>query len=264
LPPEELEKCHCGFVGVDIRGEFHRESLDTQDLTTAAIHRSRGRLIVTSSGVLYTFTMNRLRWSALFGLVAISFAVGQTEDQYRQFVAHVQQALGLHEGAIVADIGTGDSPDHPLHISKAVGPSGKVLCVDINEKALEQLRGKLKEKGAINVETHLGKVDDPLLSDNTLDAVLISNAYHHFTEHASMLRHIRAALRPEGRLVVIESISEKNRSLPRERQLIDHELSPEILGSELKAAGFESANGAETLVDNGGVLRYLISARVSK
>src|SRR5258708_36106405 len=116
--------------------------------------------------------MDRIRWP-LFPLLAISLAFAQPEEQYRRFVAHIQTALSLHEGAVVADIGTGDDPDHPLHISKAVGPSGKVLCVDIDEKALEQLRGKLKEKGANNVETHLGKPDDPLLSDNTFDAVLV-------------------------------------------------------------------------------------------
>jgi ubiquinone/menaquinone biosynthesis C-methylase UbiE len=158
----------------------------------------------------------------------------------------------------------GDDPDHPLHISKAVGSSGKVLCVDIDPKALEQLKGKLKEKGAANIETQLGKSDDPLLADNTFDAVLISNGYHHFLEPRAMLAHIRTALRPEGRLVVIEAISEKNHSLPRDGQVKDHELSPEMLSAELNAAGFEIPNGAETLVDNSGVLRYLVSARVAR
>ena len=197
-------------------------------------------------------------------LLAISLAFGQTDEQYRRFVADVQNALALKSGAAVADIGTGDDPFHPLHIAKAVGSSGRVLCIDIDGKALEQLRGKLKENGATNIETRLGKPDDPMLPANSVDAVLISNAYHEMSEHAAMLTHIRAALRPEGRLVVIESISEKNKSLPRESQARDHELSPEILGDELKAAGFEFPNGAEALVENGGVLRYLLSARVAK
>ncbi len=207
--------------------------------------------------------MTRLRW-ALFPLLAITLAVGQTEDQYRRLIAHIQSALGLHAGSNVADIGTGEDPEHQLHISKAIGDSGNVLCVDIDEMALEKLRGKLKEKGAANIKTHLGRADDPLLPANAFDAVLISNAYHHFSQSAAMLAHIRTALRPEGRLVVIESISEKNRSLSRERQARDHELSPEILVAEVTAAGFEIPNGAETLVDNGGVRRYLISARVAR
>src|SRR5215467_5511666 len=104
--------------------------------------------------------MNRLRWFIL-PLVAISVALGQTEEQYRQFIAHIQTALALKPGAVVADIGTGDSPEHPIHISKTVGEFGKVICVDINQRALDSLRRKLDESATNNVQTQLGKVDDP-------------------------------------------------------------------------------------------------------
>lgn len=207
--------------------------------------------------------MNRLRWSVL-PLIAVSVVLGQTDEQYRQFVAHVQNALALKPGAVVADIGTGESPEQPLHISKAVGRSGKVICVDIDEKALERLRRQLKENGLTNVETLLGKPDDPMLPANTVDAVLVAFAYHHFSQPALMLAHIRTALRPDARLVVIEMISEKNRHEPRDRQIKDHELSPDILSGDLKAAGFEIPNGVETLVENGDGLRYLVAARIGR
>jgi ubiquinone/menaquinone biosynthesis C-methylase UbiE len=139
-----------------------------------------------------------------------------------------------------------------------------VLCIDISEKALERLNGKLKEKGATNIKTQLGKPNDPLLPEGAFDAVLISLAYHEMPQYSNMLQRIRAALRPEGRLVVIESISEKNHGLPRDGQVKDHELSPEILEAELKAAGYDIPKGAESLVENGGVRRYLISARVAR
>jgi ubiquinone/menaquinone biosynthesis C-methylase UbiE len=206
---------------------------------------------------------HHLRWT-LLPVVAVSLAVGQTEEQNRRYLLQVQSALGLHAGATVADIGTGDDPYHPFHISKVVGDSGNVLCVDISEKALERLNGKLKKNGATNIKTQLGKPDDPLLPDSAFDAVLISLAYHEMPQYSSMLRHIRTALRPEGRLVVIESISEKNHGLTREGQVNDHQLSPEILEAELKAAGYDTPKGAETLVDKGGVRRYLISARVAR
>jgi hypothetical protein len=64
--------------------------------------------------------------------------------------------------------------------------------------------------------------------------------------------------------VVIEAISENNRHEPRERQIKDHELSPDILSGELTAAGFEIPNGVETLSDKGGDLRYLLAARLAK
>ncbi len=208
--------------------------------------------------------MNRcIRWAFLL-IAVICLAFGQTEEQYRQLVGHIQTALALKSGAIVADIGTGESPEQPLHISKAVGRSGKVICVDIDEKALAKLRTKLDEDELTNVEARLGKPDDPMLPARSVDAVLIAFAYHHFEEPSAMLAHIRTALRLEGRLVVIEAISQKNRGLPRERQIKDHELSPEVLGRELAAAGFEIPNGAETLAEGDGVRRYLFSARIAK
>ncbi len=189
----------------------------------------------------------------------------QSEDELkRRYLAHVETALALKPGAVVADIGSGDTPEFLPFLSKAVGQSGKVICVDIHEKALEKLRHYLEENGATNAQTHLGKPDDPMLPANSVDAVLISFAYHEMPEHDAMLAHIRTALRPEGRLVVIEAISVKNRDALREDQVKHHELSPEILQHELAATGFTSLNGIEKLVENGGVLRYLISARGHK
>jgi ubiquinone/menaquinone biosynthesis C-methylase UbiE len=69
-----------------------------------------------------------------------------------------------------------------------------------------------------------------MLSARSVDSVLIAFAYHHFSESSAMLAHIRSALRPEGRLVIIEPISDKNRNLSRESQIKDHELSPEVVG----------------------------------
>jgi hypothetical protein len=88
-------------------------------------------------------TMKRRLRPFLLPLAAISIAFGQTEEQYRQFIAHIQRALALKTGAVVADIGTGESPEQPLHVAKAVGDSGKVICIDIDEKALDKLRAKL-------------------------------------------------------------------------------------------------------------------------
>jgi ubiquinone/menaquinone biosynthesis C-methylase UbiE len=208
--------------------------------------------------------MNRYLRSVFLPIAAICLAFGQAEEQYRQLVGHIQTALALKSGAVVADIGAGESPEQPLHISKAVGTSGKVICVDIDEKALAKLRTKLNEDGLTNVETRLGKPDDPRLPAHSVDAVLIAFAYHHFEESSAMLAHIRSALRPEGRLVVIEAVSDRNRGLSREQQIKDHELSPEVLGRELAAAGFEIPNGPETLVEADGVRRYLFSARLTK
>jgi ubiquinone/menaquinone biosynthesis C-methylase UbiE len=205
--------------------------------------------------------------SIRFGAAVLLLAAGavgltaQEGGQEERFLSRVEAALALKPGAVVADIGTGVVPQFPLRLAKAVGDGGQVICVDISAKALEVLRGKLDAGGGAGVRTQLGKADDPMLPDGGVDAVLIAYAYHEMTEYAAMLRHIREALRPDGRLVVIEGISEKNRDAARERQVENHELSPEYVERELRAAGFELVNGVERLVETDGVLRYLAAAR---
>src|SRR5260370_21117248 len=144
----------------------------------------------------------RFKASAL-SLLACSGLFGQDEALQHKFFSDVHQALALKPSAVVADVGTGDDPLHPLRIARAVGASGRVVCVDINQKALDQLRKSLPADAA-NVEVQLGKANDPLLPAASFDAVLISNAYHEMTEHAEMLAHIRQALKPSCLLGIIE------------------------------------------------------------
>ncbi len=71
-----------------------------------------------------------------------------------------------------------------------------------------------------------------------LDGALIVNAYHEFAEHSSMLRHVRAALKPGGRLVLVEPIARAEDTV-RAAQTRRHTIAIELVENELKEAGFE-------------------------
>jgi ubiquinone/menaquinone biosynthesis C-methylase UbiE len=193
-------------------------------------------------------------------LLACGALYGQDEAIQRKFFSDVHQALALKPGAVVADVGTGDDPLHPLRMASVVGASGRVVCVDIDPKALDKLRRSLPADST-NIEIQLGKLDDPLLSSATFDAVLISNAYHEIAQHAEMLAHIRQALKPTGRLVVIEAFEERSRNLPRDEQTKNHLFSPELLDSELRAAGFEIVSLQQPLLVDGSMIKYLVAAQ---
>jgi precorrin-6B methylase 2 len=195
-----------------------------------------------------------LAWGSLFG---------QDEAIQRKFFSDVHHALALRPGATVADVGTGDDPLHPLRIADAVGRSGRVVCVDIDQKALDKLRKSLPADST-NIELRLGKANDPLLPAASFDAVLISNAYHEMIEHAEMLARIRQALKPTGRLVVIEAFVESRRHLSRDEQTKRHEFSPDLLDSELRQAGFEVVSHQEPLLLDGSTIKYLIAAQPAK
>ncbi len=196
-------------------------------------------------------------------LLAWATLSGQTEAVQRKFFSDVHEALALKAGSVVADVGTGDNPLHPLRMAEIVGLTGRVVCIDIDQKVLDKLKRNLPP-GAANIEVQLGKAGDPLLPENSFDAVLVSNTYHEMSDPVAMLANIRKALRPTGRLVVIEAFVEIRRQLTREEQTSKHEFPPEILDSELRAAGFEIVRLIQPLFVDGPTVKYLIAAQPSK
>jgi ubiquinone/menaquinone biosynthesis C-methylase UbiE len=133
--------------------------------------------------------------------------------------------------------------------------------VDVAKSALRQLRRKVEEGNVANVEVVEGKPDDPLLPKGELDAVLVVDAYHEMEEHKQMLGHMRDALKPGGRLVIIEHLPGRAlRAKPRIEQQDRHSLSPAFVEADLAEAGLERIRttvAPET--DHGG--RYMVVAR---
>ncbi len=111
--------------------------------------------------------------------------------------------LGIAKGATVADIGAGNGY-MTWRLAERVGPTGKVYANDIQPEMLQMLRQNMQQRKLKNVETVLGKFDDPKLPANSMDLVLLVDVYHEFSEPQQMLRGIREALKPDGRLVLLE------------------------------------------------------------
>lgn len=153
-------------------------------------------------------------------------------------IAAIARALNVRPGAIVADIGAGGG-DYTMKLAPLTGGEGRIVAVDISDGALARLRTRIESAGIRNVEIVKGAVDDPHLPSGALDAALIVNAYHEMTEHRAMLRHIKAALKPGGRLVILEPLSGPMRPRPREEQTARHEIAPEFVTEDLREAGFD-------------------------
>ena len=155
-------------------------------------------------------------------------------------------AMDVEQGDWVADVGSGEG-EYTLQMAKAVGDSGRAFAVDINEHDLEDLNEVIEDRGVENITTIFSIYTNPMLPRRTIDAVLIRNAYHEFTAHESMLRHIRAALKPGGRLVMAEYIGVDVIDDDRDTQVDDHELAMRYARKELKQAGFEIAREVEAI-----------------
>ncbi len=158
---------------------------------------------------------------------------------YRECSAESIRRLGVSSGGFVADVGAGYG-FYAERLSAIVGPTGRVFAVEVDRQSLRALRQRLGGPEFRNVAVLEGRPDNPGLAAGSLDAILIVRAYHDMTEPRSMLARMREALRPGGRLVMLDH---RNRSSQpddaRDRQVARHEIAPAIAAAELREAGFE-------------------------
>jgi predicted methyltransferase len=172
---------------------------------------------------------------ALAGHAQSQDHVDVPRDQWQR-VEDIFRELGATSGAHIADIGAGHGY-FTTRLAKAVGTSGRVYAVDVNPVSLRELKDVLGSSYP-NVEIIRGDENDPHLPPARLDGALVVNAYHEFAEHPAMLRQIRAALKPAGRLVLVEPIPRATDE-PRAAQAKRHTIAMDLVEAELLEEGFE-------------------------
>ena len=111
-------------------------------------------------------------------------------------------ALPLESDAVVADIGAGTGY-FAFPIAQRI-PAGRVLAVDIQQEMLDIIEARKIEKRVQNVDTVLSTPNDTRLPENQVDLILIVDAYHEFSDPLAMGQSMARALKPGGRLVLIE------------------------------------------------------------
>jgi ubiquinone/menaquinone biosynthesis C-methylase UbiE len=140
-------------------------------------------------------------------------------------------ALPVEEGDAVADIGAG-SGYFSFRVAERV-PQGVVYAVDIQQEMLDEIERRKRDRGVDNVETILGRIDDPGLDEKSVDLVFIVDAYHEFSHPLEMGEVIYRSLRPGGHLIVVEDRGEDSlysASL--------HNMTEEQARKEITALGF--------------------------
>ena len=144
--------------------------------------------------------------------------------------------LRIRQGATVADIGAG-SGYMTVRLARAVGPTGKVFATDIQAGMLTLLRQNVARAGLENVVPVLGVHDDPRLPAGAIDLAIMVDVYHELSQPQQVLRRIRDALTPDGRLVLLEYRAED----PAVPIRPDHKMSKAQVKQELEHEGFRQA-----------------------
>jgi len=151
----------------------------------------------------------------------------------------IAKACQIKPGMTVADIGAGTGLFTRM-FAREVGPKGQVFAVDIAREFLEHIEKTARDQGLANIKTILGADASPRLKENSADLVFICDTYHHFEFPKSMLKDIRAAMRPGGKLVLIDFIRIPGTS---RAWIVDHvRAGQEVVEAELIAAGFRKVS----------------------
>jgi ubiquinone/menaquinone biosynthesis C-methylase UbiE len=150
--------------------------------------------------------------------------------------------LKLQKGATVADIGAG-SGYMTEKLSKKVGAMGKVYATDIQQGMVDLLNKRIARRKLTNVTPILGTQDDPRLPLESLDLALMVDVYHELSQPQLVLRHIKASLKPGGRLVLLEYRKED----PNIPIRPEHKMSVAEAKLEVEAEGFKLTTTNEDL-----------------
>ena len=155
----------------------------------------------------------------------------EREREERPSVAITE--LRLERGMVVADFGAG-SGYYTERLARAVGPTGKVLAVDLQPEMLALVGARATRLGLTNVELVRSTADDPRLPAGAVDLILMVDVYHELAAPQRVLRAMKSALSPRGRIAILE-FRKEDRDVPIRE---DHKMSVAQATQEFGAEGF--------------------------
>jgi SAM-dependent methyltransferase len=147
-------------------------------------------------------TQERRRPVRIFPPEELGALEGPDRELYQK-PDQVMDALGIADGSNVAEVGAGGGW-FTVRLARRVGPQGLVYAEDIQEQMIESIERRLQRESLRNVRTVLGKPDDPRLPQNALDAVLIVDSYYEFEKPVDLLSNVKEALKPNGRVAIVD------------------------------------------------------------
>jgi len=174
------------------------------------------------------------------------------ESGDREQKLHIQQVmdvLGISAGKDVADIGAG-SGWFTVRAATRVASTGRVYAVDINPEAVDYIKARIAKEHLGNVKVILSKPDNPGLSDDSVDSVLLLKTYHEVADPVALLRNIRPALRPGARIGVIDRTGNGE----------DHGVQKSVVIREATQAGYRLIAEHDDLVKDDKMDYFLVFA----
>ena len=167
--------------------------------------RRQGRAAIVATAMLCLVLVGTAQESErsrrLFPPEELGVLEGPDRDAWQK-PEQVMDTLAIGEGSVVADVGAGGGW-FTVRLARRVGPNGVVFAQDVQPQMLDSISRRIVREGLANVRYIRGERRDPKLPAATLDAVLMVDTYHEFENPVALLRGVRAALKPGGRVGII-------------------------------------------------------------
>lgn len=178
---------------------------------------------------------------------AVETWTDKLERERREVIANreaIVAALEVEPGMVVADVGAGTGA-FLEDLSEAVGDEGELYAVDIAPPFLEHLRARAEASGLTNVAVVEATDRSVGLPADSVDLLFLCDVYHHLEYPATYLRSLHDALRPDGRLVIVEF--EKIPGKTSERMMKHVRQDKATLLAEVTAEGFALTREIESV-----------------
>ena len=172
---------------------------------------------------------------------AVKMFEGAERDAWQK-PEEVVNNLHLRSGDVVVDIGAGTGY-FTRHFAAAVGPDGKAIGLDIEPTMVTHINAEAQKQKIANLSARQVPPSDPQLEPHSVDVVFICDTYHHMQERVAYARLLAKALKPGGRVVIVDF---HKRELPLGPP-IEWKLTPKAVTEEFRQAGFQLARSLDFL-----------------
>lgn len=185
--------------------------------------------------------MNVLRRSFLLVIILCALAAAPCraqQDTWHQESAKLASLLKWHNGSVVADVGAGKG-QLTVAAAERIAPSGKIYSTELDSQEVDAL--KQLAKNQTNIIAVQAAEASTNLPSACCDSIFMRLVYHHLTKPAEIDASLFQALKPGGRLAIIDENPAKGSTIPPgvPKNRIGHGIPQNILISELAAAGFK-------------------------
>jgi len=177
---------------------------------------------------------------------------GPERDRWQK-PAELVKLLAIQPGMTAVDLGAGTGYFMP-YLSKAVGPTGKLLALDVEPDMVHHMAERASREGYGNVEARQVPYDDPDLAEASVDRILIVDTWHHIADRKVYAGKLARALKPGGSVWVVDFTRESKVGPP-----VEHRIAPDVVAGELAAGGLATEVMPATAepLDN----QYIVVAR---